>query len=97
VGRKEGYGYDQAPRIDIIKLGPAAITQIDADENGDPVTTDCTAHDCIARWGDYSASQVYGDHVWFAVPVAKELSATEDYRQAWRSWISVESLDDRAY
>jgi hypothetical protein len=50
VGGKEGYGYEQSSSIEIIKLGPAAIN--DGDTDG------------VARWGDYSASQVYGDHMW---------------------------------
>jgi hypothetical protein len=32
--------------------------------------------------------------MWFAVPIAKQLSETEtNYREAWRSWVAVEDLD----
>jgi hypothetical protein len=80
VGVKHGYGYEQGPTIDIVKLGEAAIQQCD-DEH---------VEDCTARWGDYSASQVYGGHMWFAVPYAGEEHT--DFRAQWRSWIAVESL-----
>lgn len=53
VGGKEGYGYEQSSSIEIIKLGPAAIN--DGDVDG------------VARWGDYSASQVFADHMWWVV------------------------------
>lgn len=53
VGGKEGYGYEQTPSIEIIKLGPAAINECEEGQ-----TTG------IARWGDYSASQVFGGHMW---------------------------------
>lgn len=84
VGVQKGVGYEKVPSIDIIKLGDASITQ--TTEDGDD-------QDAIARWGDYSASQVFGDCMWFAVPIAKQLSETEtNYREAWRSWVAVEDL-----
>jgi hypothetical protein len=80
VGGKQGYGYDKGPSINIIKLGEDYIQQCD----------DLQGNDCTARWGDYSASQAYGGHMWFAAPYAGE--ADTDYRSQWRSWIAVEAL-----
>lgn len=80
MGGKGGYGYEQAPSINIVKLGEDFIQQCDENHSTD----------CIARWGDYSASQVYGGHMWFAVPYAGEVHT--DYRSQWRSWIAVEGL-----
>lgn len=83
----KGVGYERVPSIDIIKLGDAAIMQT-SDNPEDPNAPP------TARWGDYSASQVYGDCMWFAVPIAKELSDTEpNFREAWRSWVAVEDLE----
>jgi hypothetical protein len=81
VGGKQGYGYEQGPSINIIKLGEDFIQQCDADHS-----TDCTA-----RWGDYSAAQVYGGHMWFAAPYAGEVHG-DIYMSQWRSWLAVEGL-----
>lgn len=82
MGVKHGYGYEQGPTIDIIKLGDASIQQCDDTEY---------AGECVARWGDYSASQVFGGHMWFAVPYAGDIHEA-DYRAQWRSWIAVDTL-----
>lgn len=76
-------GYGATLHIVIVRLGRAAIEQ---------TSDDLSKDDLVARWGDYSAMQVFEGQMWYAVPIAEALLDNEDYRQAWRSWVGVEEL-----